>query len=208
MDSAVGSDHYVLPVSVSQEHLWLLSSIDQQLSAAYNMSAAFKISKPIHRFLLQHAINFIVSRHEALRTAICKVNGVLKQVVDPNRLITLQYVDVIKLDSTPTLREKEILNQMELEAAKPFDLSTPGLFRVSLYRCEEDIFYILLVLHHSIADGLSIEILVKELFLAYQQQTDTDLPQLIYQFADIVAWQTEQLSPQLLRKCTWIIIRK
>ena len=209
MDNNVGSDHYVLPVSVGQEHLWLLSSIDQRLCAAYNMSAAFKITKPINRFVLQDAINVVVSRHESLRTAICKLNGALKQVVDPNAFITLQYIDFIKSGSngrhaveagTEQLNAQRALKYIQLEAAKAFDLSRPGLCRVSLYRCEDDVFYLLVILHHSIADGLSLDILIKELFSAYQQilnQVEVALPPLTYQFADILVWQAEQCSPAL-----------
>ena len=165
MDHTVNHGNYVLPISSNQEQLYFLSSVDERLSAAYNINVAFKINKRLNRVVLQNAINYIVLRHEALRTGICKLNNVLKQVVDPSLMITLQYWDLFHFESNE--KEKEVLKRMQLEARKPFQLSIPGLFRISLYRLEQDIFYLLLVFHHSIVDGISVEILIREIFIVY-----------------------------------------
>lgn len=203
MDSKVNHGNYILPISSNQEQLYFLSSIDEKLSAAYNINVAFKINKWLNRVVLQNAINYIVLRHEALRTGICKQNNALKQVVDPSLMLTIQYWDLLKFESDE--KEKEVLKRMQLEARKPFQLFIPGLFRISLYRVEQDIFYLLLVLHHSIADGISVEILIREIFTVYEQilnSRDVNLPLLKYQFADIVAWQSEKFHADLIREHT------
>ncbi len=203
MGNRINNGSYVLPVSSGQEQLYFLSSIDEKLNAAYNINIAFKITRHINRIVLQNAINYVVLRHEALRTGICKLDNTLKQVVEPDLMITVQYWDLGQFESYE--KEKEVLKRMKLEAKKPFQLHIPGLFRVSLYRVEPNIFYLLLVLHHSIADGISIEILVSEIFTVYRQILESksaDLPSLKYQFADIIAWQSEKFHPSLVKEHT------
>lgn len=209
MGNRINNGSYVLPASSGQEQLYFLSSIDEQLNVAYNINIAFKITKQINRIVLQNAINYVVLRHEALRTGLCKQDNTLKQVVEPDLMITVQYWDLIQFESGE--KEKEVLKRMKLEARKPFQLYIPGLFRVSLYRVEPNIFYLLLVLHHSIADGISVEILISEIFTVYEQileSKDADLPALKYQFADIIAWQSERFHAGLVKEYTEYWSRK
>lgn len=209
MGNRINNGSYVLPASSGQEQLYFLSSIDEQLNAAYNINIAFKITKQINRIVLQNAINYVVLRHEALRTGLCKQDNTLKQVVEPDLMITVQYWDLIQFESDE--KEKEVLKRMRLEARKPFQLYIPGLFRVSLYRVEPNIFYLLLVLHHSIADGISVEILISEIFTVYEQILESkgaDLPALKYQFADIIAWQSERFHAGLVKEYTEYWSRK
>ncbi len=194
----ISNDNYVLPVSSGQERLWFLQALDERLGAAYNISAGIKIQNIVNRVILQKAINFVVLRHEALRTAICKVDGVLQQVVDPHLLITIHYID----HATANLPDshQQVLKEMQLEARKPFDLSSSGLIRFSLYRIQSDSFYLLMILHHSIADGASVEILIREIITCYQQILNEGkivLSELPYQFADIIAWQNERISTDI-----------
>lgn len=203
MENRINNGSYVLPISYGQEQLYFLSSIDEKLNAAYNINIAFKITKHINRIVLQNAINYVISRHEALRTGICKLDNTLKQVVDPDLMITLQYWDLMPFE--PDEKEKEVLKRMKLEARKPFQLFIPGLFRISLYRVEKNVFYLLLVLHHSIADGISVEILVREVFTAYEhfvEDKSVQLPSLDYQFADIIAWQSEKFHADIIKEHT------
>jgi hypothetical protein len=126
MSNKINNGNYVLPASSGQEQLYFLSSIDEKLNAAYNINIAFKMNKHINRIVLQNAINYVVLRHEALRTGICKLDNTLKQVVDPDLMVTVQYWDLIQFESYEI--EKEVLKRMKLEARKPFQLYIPGFF--------------------------------------------------------------------------------
>lgn len=192
----ISKDSYILPVSSGQERLWFLQALDESLGAAYNISAAFKIRQNINRIALQHAVNTIVLRHESLRTGICKIDGTIKQIVDPHLVVTVSYHDYVSLND----KHQHIVQKMQSEAKKPFILSSPGLVRFSLYRAEPDCFYLLIILHHSIADGISLQIMIDEIVTCYQQiltTGETSLPKLEYQFADLIAWQDEQRTAEL-----------
>jgi hypothetical protein len=194
----IGVDNFVLPTSSGQERLWFLQALDERLGAAYNISTAFKIQNNINRIILQKAINIVVSRHEALRTGICKVNNVLQQIVDPYLLITVNYFDLIKENLSDI--EKYVVNEIQLEARNPFILSTPGMVRFSLYRTQVDLFYFLIVTHHSISDGVSVEIIFREIITCYLhmlRQENIILPELPFQFADVAAWQNARITANI-----------
>ena len=56
-----------VPLSYSQELLWLLSELEGR-GVAYNAPAAFRLQGPVDASSLQQALDGLVSRHEILRT--------------------------------------------------------------------------------------------------------------------------------------------
>jgi amino acid adenylation domain-containing protein len=71
------------------------------------------------------------------------------------------------------------------------------LVRAVLYRLSAEEHVLLLVLHHVVADGWSMGVLVRELGLAYTaatQHTGYQLPPLAVQYADFAAWQRDWLA--------------
>ncbi|MEO1375225.1 MAG: amino acid adenylation domain-containing protein, partial [Cyanobacteria bacterium J06635_10] len=65
------------------------------------------------------------------------------------------------------------------EAQQPFQLDKPPLLRVKLIRLNSQNHIILITLHHIIADGWSMGILVRELGILYQEETSPPSPLLV-----------------------------
>lgn len=91
---------------------------------------------------------------------------------------------------------------VQAEARAPFDLQTAPLVRAALVQGPGGSGVLVLVLHHSIGDGWSMDILLSELQQAYtaaavpQDASPSGqlLPLLELQYADFAAWQKEQLG--------------
>ena len=80
---------------------------------------------------------------------------------------------------------------------EPFDLANGPLLQAHLLRSGDDEYILLLVVHHIVADGWSLGILMRELAALYGEQTgaaDAQLAELPIQYADFAAWQRDELS--------------
>nr|QCC21380.1 RenE [Candidatus Endohaliclona renieramycinifaciens] len=192
-DSLIGN--YVFPASSSQEMLWFLYNLDNKWRSIYNIPAAIKAEGKIDRIFLQRAVNYIVSRHESLRTRLFQTNGKLFQVIKPEVEVTLSYISLDDIDEKK--KWAEALRLMAFDAQNPFPLSEDSLLRITLFKLSNDVYCILIVINHIIADGLSVEIIVSELIRTYQafsNNTHPDLTNLPVQFVDFVAWQQEWMK--------------
>jgi amino acid adenylation domain-containing protein len=178
-----------LPLSSGQQRLWFLAQLEPE-SSAYVIPAAVRIDGPLQLSLLNHALTKIIERHEVLRT-------VFKTEDDQPRLAILNEIAVplVAVDlRRNSLADQEIKLEecIRCEMSKPFNLSEGPLLRAVVVQLGEQEHVLFLALHHIVADGWSIPILVRELsafYVASQNGMSADLPVLPVQYADYAAWQ-------------------
>src|SRR5690606_37051729 len=107
----------------------------------------------------------------------------------------INQVDLTRLPADE--REKEAASWIGAEVARPFDLSSGPLVRLSHLRLAEDQHILVIVMHHIITDGWSMNIFVSEfvqLYIAQMQGRPAALPELPIQSADFAAWQQQWLQ--------------
>lgn len=74
------------PLSFAQQRLWFIQQLDPQ-GTAYNEVWAARLDGALDALALQHALDTVVARHEALRTVFVLVDGEpAQQVVDGMRV--------------------------------------------------------------------------------------------------------------------------
>lgn len=184
--------NYVFPASSSQERLWFLREFDSSEGAAYHLHGGFLVESVLDRLVLQRSLNLVVARHEALRTRFAHHDGRLVQVVTPGAQITLSVVDVDASD--PDTGWAELHRISEREAKRPFSLQHGPLLRATLVRLPAVGEVVLVTLHHIVADGWSISVLLSELAECYRalgSGEQPDLGDLPLQYADYTVWQKE-----------------
>ena len=81
-----------VPLSYSQERMWLIQSLDPE-NTAYNMAFAVRITGPLAADALARAFEMLVQRHEILRTTIRLVDDRPVQEVQPWTGQALALVD-------------------------------------------------------------------------------------------------------------------
>ncbi|HEY0602193.1 MAG TPA: amino acid adenylation domain-containing protein, partial [Herpetosiphonaceae bacterium] len=84
----------------------------------------------------------------------------------------------------------------------PFDLQRGPLLRTTLLQLDDTAWVALVTLHHIIADGWSIGLLIRDLaqlYAALAHDLPSSLPPLPVQYADFAAWQRHALSDQRLQ---------
>lgn len=187
-----------LPLSYAQQRLWYMQRL-QPDSSFYNIAVTLNIKGLLNVQALEQSFNEILRRHEALRTSFTTLAGTPKQEIYPALTIKLPIVDLRQLAASDLLNELQrfILQ----EAQQPFDLTTPPLLQVTLVHCGDQEYVLLLVMHHIIADGWSMGVLVNELAALYQVLTENQpspLPELPIQYADYAIWQRQWLDGEVL----------
>jgi amino acid adenylation domain-containing protein len=112
----------------------------------------------------------------------------------------LPVIDLRDLRGKPAAGEAARRRAAE-EAGRPFDLAAGPLFRAALLRLDEEEHWLLLTLHHIVADGWSIGVLVREvgaLYPAFAGGGAPGLPELPVQYGDFAAWQQGWLAGERL----------
>ncbi len=182
-----------LPLSFAQQRLWFLDQLELD-GSLYNISSAVRIEGKLNVIALEDSFNQVISRHEVLRTNFVVRNDQPVQVIVQTS-ITLPVIDLQELPQAE--QETYRLRLAKQEAVSPFDLTTAPLVRAKLLKLGETEHILLLSMHHIVADGWSMDVLVRELLAIYQGFYN-DLPKLPIQYADFAVWQRQWLKGEVL----------
>lgn len=189
-----------LPLSYSQQRLWFLDQLEPG-TTAYNMPFGVRLRGKLNREAVQYALNEIVRRHEVLRTCFPERDGIPRQEIMPPVAVPIAGID---LRSVPEAqREREARKVVQEKAGASFDLRRDPLMVVKLLQLSESDHVLLPIMHHIVADGWSLEIMMREFVALYEAHCagqPSPLPELEIQYADFAAWQREWLRGELLEE--------
>ena len=187
------------PVSFSQQRLWFLDRLDPG-EPTYNMAYAMWLGGPLDARALQRAMDAMVARHSVLRTSIVAFDGVPEQIVADTGTVPIEGIELpAALDDDERTRQAESIAADR--ARQPFDLAAGPLIRAALVGAGPDRHLFVLVMHHSISDGASMEILIGELSAVYLAETTgapASLPPLSMEYGDYAVWQHDLLRGEEL----------
>jgi hypothetical protein len=176
---------YILPSSLAQQRLWLVEQLQPDVSL-YAIPTALRLRGLLDVSALRAALTGLVTRHEVLRTVLRLQGSEVVQVVLAPTEVALPVIDA---DGEAGLAEA----RAAAIAQTPFDLSTGPLMRCALLRLADDDHVFVLVLHHTVADGLSMAVLLRELSAIYAGAS-RELEDMPLQYADYAVWQREQVA--------------
>ncbi len=198
------AEHPVVPrgagepavLTAVQRRLWLLSQLDVEAGAAYNVPRIVRLAGTLDVDALRSALTAVVARHEVLRTRVLLGDGTPVAVIDPPRPVELPVIAVTAAshDSAPADAFDAAVRHATTEAARPFDLASDLLLRAMLIRIADSDHLLVLTTHHVASDESSRSILLGDLAAAYaaaigEPQTETALTPPALQYADYASWQ-------------------
>ncbi|VVN30180.1 Linear gramicidin synthase subunit D [Pseudomonas fluorescens] len=183
-----------LPQSLAQNRLWITWQLDPQ-SSAYTIPGALRLRGELDEDAVRVSFQQLIERHESLRTRFFERDGVALQQVDAASTFNLQTIDISDLPVAE--REARAQQIREDEARTLFDLQKGPLLWVTLVRLDEQDHQLLVTLHHIIADGWSLNVLIDEfsrLYAAASQGQTATLAPLLTRYADYGSWQRQWLA--------------
>ncbi|MBI0329352.1 non-ribosomal peptide synthetase [Burkholderia plantarii] len=176
----------------AQRSLWLTWLRDPS-SAAYNMSGELRLDGALDAEALRLALGDVVRAHDVLRARFeLGDEGEALQIVEAEREIALP------LSVCESAAELDRVTRDVAQA--PFDLETGPLLRAHLVRTAPDSHRLLIALHHIVADGWSVNVLLDALGRAYAARTrgaassSTPTNATAWQYTDYVAWERASLG--------------
>ncbi len=176
-------------LSYAQRRMWFLWKLAPD-SGAYNLPGAVRLRGALDEAALARAFAALVARHEALRSGFVEAGGQVRQRVRPPFLPAIRREDLSGLPEAE--RETQVARLAEEEARAPFDLVGGDLLRIVLARLGEAEHVLLLTLHHIVADGWSMNVLIDEFTRCYDAFALGETPvlaELPVQYADYALWQ-------------------
>ena len=160
-------------------------------SAAYNISAALRLSGQVDRDRLTGTLSALLRRQPHLGTTFVSRGGKVTQQTLFRDELPLEFADA------SCWSEEELLRRVSRGANRPFELSESGI-RFVVYSVGDIRSVLLIVVHHLLIDLFSFEILLSELTALYgddgprKQRPADSLPQSTY--AEFVSWQDRFVS--------------
>ena len=183
------------PLSPAQERLYVLHHM-RGGEVAYNMFFVLKLEPGFDLPAMDQAWALVMLRHESLRTGFIERQGEPRQIIAEQ--LSEPPVRVIDLRGESDPRAAS-MRAMRAAINTPFDLRRPPLFRVCYLHLPDSVL-MLLVMHHIIADGWSMQLLFPQLARDYAELTAGRRPQAsapAIDYKDYAVWQAgRDLSSQ------------
>jgi amino acid adenylation domain-containing protein len=174
--SAVGASE--APLSLGQKALWYLYQLAPD-SPAYNLAGAARLQAEVDPAALRRAVQGLVDRHDVLRATFhSRANG-------PVQLLPAAAEAALVHEDAAGWSEEALRSRLAEEAFRPFDLERGPVFRAALFTRPDEAFLVLAV-HHAVADFWSLAVMARELGALYD---GLPLPPLPLRFADHARWQ-------------------
>jgi len=185
-----------LPMTFSQERMWLLYQMDPA-GTAYNVAGAVLINGALNVDALSHAFSEVIAAHEILRTRYLTTDGEVDvHIVEPHT-IKLEEVDL----SHQTSAVDVALHQATALARQPFNIANESLLRIALYRTGTSEHVLAVCIHHLVTDAWSMGIMMRDVLFCYDALVAGKPVQLqppVIGYIDYAHWQREFMAgPQI-----------
>jgi amino acid adenylation domain-containing protein len=166
------------PLSFAQQRLWFLDQLAPD-STAYHMAFAYRLRGRLDVATLRARCAAIVARHEILRTVFPVAGGVTEHRVQA------AAVELVAGDGSDAWLAALVRHR--------YDLAAGPLLRIGLARVADDDHVLCVAMHHIIADGWSLDVLVRELAEPPRAPPGA-------QYADWAIWQRGWLAGDVLER--------
>lgn len=179
--------------SLGQRRLWFLDHLNDMAGTAYNIPVVTRVRGYLDVAAFTSALGDVVARHEQLRTSFSFVDGDLQALCEGGPP-TVELVDL-------TDRPEDASRLIASLTAAHLDLGRAPLLRAAVLRLRRDEHVIVLVVHHIIADGWTVDILDRDLAAAYAARVAGHRPKYgpaTHTYRDFAHWgreSDEDLAP-------------
>ncbi|MFJ9153075.1 SDR family oxidoreductase [Streptomyces sp. NPDC102270] len=177
-----------IALSSAQQGMWFLNQLDTT-AATYSMPLVLRLERPVDDKALRAALSDVVDRHESLRTLLPQADGTPYQDIRAPGTVhpSLEVVDC---------PAQEVEAYVAAALRHPFDLTRDLPLWAGLYGPRDGTRALVLVLHHSAADGWSLVPFANDLSAAYAARLEGRAPAWapVVQYADYTLWQERLLD--------------
>lgn len=188
------------PLAPAQRRLWFLQKLQPE-SPRYHLAGFLHLTGRLDSEALIQSVDDILRRHETLRTAFPLTEEGPVQFLLPESSLAVPVEDLSPFPEAR--REGEALRRAVEAAQRPFDLERGPLMRARLLRLDDRSHRLVLVFHHLVFDGRSVDLFLRELAAFYQARgagRPALLPPLPIRYVDDACRQRERTEEETMAR--------
>ena len=181
------------PAGFGQQRIWMLEQLNTGHLAVYNIAQSFRVRGRLDEAALRRAFRLLVHRHEPLRTVFSEKPSGLRQIILGEDVFDLQTVD-LSAEHDPEQYFREIA---ERHASRPFNLEKGPLIRMLFCRMGSAPDGLCVAVHHSVCDGQSLPVLMRDLDVLYSVESGLARPEPqpgTCRYRDFTSWQRDRMG--------------
>jgi condensation domain-containing protein len=186
------------PLTFPQQELWEVSPVPAEDNANH-ICSLINVHGDLTEGDCRAAIQRVVDRQEVLRLSILPGKERPLQMIRKSCGINFEFREVAPNDTQP-----EAIEQLAIEIFRaPFDLVQGPLYRVVDLRRAANEHVLVFAIHHAIADGWSLGVLLQDLFAAYLEVvmgSPGALPAVPQTYAAWAATERAFWKPEILKQ--------
>jgi condensation enzyme len=179
------------PLSFTQDWFATMDKGDDggPFGRRYLIVSALRVTGPVDLAVLQGALDDVVARHELLRTLVVRDADPPYQMVCPPCQVPLEVRDLPPV--TGKSRDMVIQDLMLQAHAGTISAREVPLMRGLLCRLDDRDSALFLTVHHSVSDGWSVQVILRDLGAFYAARVSGAPPELpqMRQYREYVEWQ-------------------
>jgi amino acid adenylation domain-containing protein len=185
-------------LSCAQEGIWLFEKV-QPGGFSYHIPAALRLCGRLDVAAVKRSFGLLAQRHETLRTVLVEQDGKAWQKILPDVGVVIPLWDMRALPAheRETIKARRLTEVLET----PFDLARGPLWRVWLLQEGEEDYTLACVVHHLIADGWTMRLLLYDFAVSYRHVVSgapLSWPELPFHYADFARWQRQVWEQEAL----------
>ncbi|MCY0944144.1 amino acid adenylation domain-containing protein [Streptomyces antarcticus] len=171
------------PATPAQRQMWMAHRMGKS-GAAYNEPLVLRMTGPLDPDHVKAAVRGLLRRHGVLRTTLRLADGLLTQFVAPPASAAAHPLPVTDLEGASPAQLGTTISEL---ASLPFDLARGPLIRTALLRLGAEDHVLVLVMHHTVCDGWSLDVLHRDVSRLYREALTGEpagLPELPVSYAE------------------------
>ena len=195
-----------MKLSSQQKRLWFMEQMYQG-NGSYHIVTPIHLKGNLDAEALEKSFCKVIEKHEILNMSFHEEGGIPYQTIHYGRQFRLNHYHIMNFDER--LRISQTDRIISVMSERGFDLSRDLLIRASLIHLGEKECVLVIVMHHIISDGWSMELLIDQLSKYYNQFLQPDgilaVPELnpVPQYIDYVYWLDQQEDVWNVQKDYW-----
>ena len=183
------TDEAVIPLSYFQGDDWI------QRRSEYTHLRSYRITGPLDVEILKDCLQYLIDRHEILRTTFDLVDGRPRQIIHSVGSLGFSFIDLTNRDDS-----MEQVDAIFREAAsRPIDVGKLPIVHYLIVRVGDAHYRLARISHFLVSDGGANQILSAELAALYEAKLlglAPPLPkQASLQYSDYTIWQRGVMRP-------------
>lgn len=192
------------PLTDSQKEMWLSTQIQPEAAGAFNASNVVELSGPLNLNALHHAIDQVMTRHEALRSTFSE-DG-MWTLIHPTMKVEVPLHDLSDLPRAD--REAETAAILKAEGQRLYVPSEGPLVTFQIIRLSPSEHLLVFSLNMLICDGWGYNVVLEEISEIYSSQVENRAPALrpLAAMRDYVSWldTPEQKAVAIQSEAFWL----